>query len=224
MRAMKAFSWACLIVGVVVAPAGPAEAASLTIRIDPAVGSTENTGATAGLIFTFSESGPDDYLSIRVENTTPTAIGSTLTAFGFEVPDVVDRVSFAPGGKSTYFDELGAGVTVSPGWMSAARGYDVMITSDRKFEGGSAQGGVADGQWQSVTLSLGNTGLAPIDLRNAFETFYENATGPIAIARFQEVGTRCSGSDKVLGGVPEPAGLAWLILGAALWQRKRSSR
>jgi len=221
---MNAFLRGCLTVGVVVALAGPAGAASLTIWIDPAAGSTEDTGATASLTFTFSESGPDDLLSIRVENTTPVASGSTLTAFGFELPAAVNAISLVAGGTSTYFDELNLGVFVAPGWMSAAGGYDVMITSAHNFEGGNANGGVTAGQWQSVMLSLGDTGLTPVALRDAFETLYDSAAGPIAIARFQQVGPGAEGSDKVGGQVPEPAGLAWLILGVALWQRKRSSR
>ena len=220
---MSTFLRACLTLGVVGALAGPAGAASLTIWIDPAAGSTESTGATASLTFTFSESGPHDLLSIVVQNTTPAATGSTLTAFGFEVPSVVSAASLASGGTSTYFDVLDRNVSVAPGWMNAAGGYDVMITSDHSFEGGNPNGGVTAGQWQSVMLSLGDTGLTPVALRDAFETLYDGAPGPFAIARFQQVGPGAEGSDKVGGRVPEPAGLAWLILGAALWQRKRSS-
>ncbi len=98
---MSAFLRVCLTLGVVLALAVPAGAASLTIWIDPAAGSTESTGATATLTFTFSESGPNDLLSIAVENTTPAAIGSTLTAFGFVVPTVDCPVTRQTGEPTT---------------------------------------------------------------------------------------------------------------------------
>ncbi len=64
----------------------PVWGATINLLIDPAFGSTENTGATGVVRLEFSEQGPNDYLTVIMENTTPGTVGSMLTAVGFELP------------------------------------------------------------------------------------------------------------------------------------------
>jgi hypothetical protein len=201
---------------------GPARASMIQLLIDPVNGSTENTGSTATLTFDFTEQGPDDYLSVIIENTTSTAIGSSLTAVGFELPDVLSLpLAFAPGGTSAYFDELTYDVSVSPGWLNALNGYDVMITSDGDFLGGNPNGAPRAGESQTVILNLGDTGMTPSGLSDAFMNLYMARDGLHAIGRFQSVGPNGADSDKVGGRVPEPATLALLALGGLALQARR---
>jgi hypothetical protein len=220
---MKCFAlWVC--VGAVVWVCAGAQAEPIVLLIDPSFGSTENTGATARLVLSFSESGTDDLVQMAITNTTPLALGSALTAVGLEVPDSW-AASFAPGGTSAYFDALDLDVSVSPGWLDAPGGYDLMLTSDGSFEGGNPQGAPQAGETQTVVLSLGDTGLTPTALAATFSTYYAGLQPPYAVARFQAVGPGGELSDKVGGGVPEPSTLLLLASGlGVLWRRIRTSR
>ncbi len=213
----------CAAMAVTLAGAGPARAADLTLLIDPSYGSTEYTGVTARVLLSFTEVGADDRLQVTLENTTPPAIGSALTAVGFELPGSW-AATFAPGGTSAYFDQLQWDVSVSPGWLNAAAGYDVMLTSDGNFEGGSAQGAPRATETQSVTLSLGDTGLTPAALAATFTAHYAGLPAPYAIGRFQAVGPDAALSDKVGGGVPEPGSLLLLLVGGVTLGRRSGAR
>ena len=129
----------------------------------------------------------------------------------------------APGGTTTYFDALDQNVWVTPGWLNPPDGYDLMITSDHNFQGGSPLGAPGAGEHQTVVLSLGDTDLTVADLEAAFSSVYASQTSPGVIARFQSVGPGGEASDSVTG-TPEPAALALLLLGSrALWPRRRSA-
>jgi len=194
----------------------------ITLHMNPCVGSTENTGCTAELLLSFSKLNSDDLLRIEIRNTTPTAIGSKLTAVGFEVPDVPWlHVGFAPQGTSAYFTSLNFDYSVSPGWMNADGGFDVMITSDGKFEGGSPQGAPAAGQSQAIQLSLGATGRTSAELEQLFSTYYGSLEAPFVVARFQSVAF--GGSDKVIGN-PEPVTGLLLAVGAVGLLSRRPRR
>ena len=169
------------IVAVAMIATPVAHAGTLDIFFAPTFGSTENTGATAVLSFGFSEEGLADYLTVLLENTTPVEIGSKLTAVGFELPGFLDlAVAFTDQGKGrgrglgfgAYFDTLTFDHSVSPGWLDAPGGFDAMITSDGKYQGGSPAGAPSAGESQSVILNLGDTGFTPDELANSFRTFY----------------------------------------------------
>ena len=220
MRGVKYFMCAA---GLMVLATASAQASVVNMTIDGSFGSAESTGATADITLTFSEDGADDLMTVLMENTTPNAIGSSLTAVGFELPDSLSlSPSFATGGTSAYFDTLTYSDGVSPSWLDAPGGYDLMITSDGNFEGGNPNGAPIEGASQTVILSLGDTGLAPADLATTFEDYYKGLASNYVIARFQSVGPGGDGSDKVLGHVPEPGSLALLALsGLGLLRRRR---
>ena len=201
-----------------------ADASTIDLVIDPGFGSTENTGATAAVVLDFFEVGSDDRLTVTLTNTTPPEIGSSLTATGFELPVSPSfSVAFAPGGEGPYFDTLTFDHSVSPGWMDAPGGYDVMLTSDGNFNGGSPAGAPTEGQSETVILSLGDTGLVASELASAFADYYADQTDRYLIARFQAVGPDGEDSDMVGGALPEPASHALLSVSAlALLRRKRS--
>lgn len=188
----------------------PASAGMIVIDIERGCGSTENTGAAGRLTLDFSTNGSDDYLSILVENVTPALIGGRLTAVGLEYPDSLAAPTLQT--PSSYFDELNLNVSIAPPGLDAPGGYDVLITSDMNFEGGSSMG--APGSAQTVVLNFGDTGLTSTELMDLFMNFYSGFSGRYAIARFQSLLN--GGSDKVCGRlVPEPGTLALLALGAA---------
>lgn len=197
-------------------------AATLMVTLDASAGSTESTGATAAVTFMFDEVGADDRLTLELANTTPLSIGATLTAFGFELPPALCLTPvFAPGGAGSYFDTLTYDDSVSPGWLDAPGGYDVMLTSDGSYEGGNANGGPVAQASETVVLSLGDTGMSPSALRDAFFSFYMCTPDNLAIARFQQVGPNANLSDKVGGYVPEPSAIVLLGMGAFTAIRKR---
>ncbi len=189
--------------------------------------STESTGVSGRLTLSFSESDGVDYLMLTIANTTLATIGGKLTAVCLEMPDeLVDLPVFASGGTSAYFDQLSYNVGVSPGWMNAPGGYDIVITSDGSFEGGSAIGAPAAGEEQTIILSLGSSSKNPDEWGNIFSGFYTQTTSYFAIARFQAVGPNGEDSDKVLGvHSPEPATLLFMIAGlAGFWTISRRSK
>ena len=182
--------------------------------LSTASSSTENTGVSAQVEFDLSHSPAGDLLTLTITNTTSPALGSSVTAVGFMWPASLPTVpSLTGGGTSTYFGRLDYDVDVSPGWMSPPGGYDLMLTSDGKYEGGSPQGAPTAGVSHTVVLDLGPASLSADDLIQAYQLNLANAAGPLAIARFQSVGPNGELSDKVMAYavgeiVPEPATLS----------------
>lgn len=211
---MKQYSWmyAALPLGLACAFA---RAGSVDLFIDPSFGSTEETGATALVSLAFSDAGLTQLMTVTMENSTPVEIGSRLTAVGFELPaGLAFAPSFAAEGRSDYFDVLTFAHSVSPPWLDAPGGFDLMITSDGNFLGGNPNGAPKAGEVQTVMLDLGDTGMSPGELEASFRTFYETELTHVAIGRFQSVGPNGEGSDKVAGRIPEPSTLVLLACGA----------
>ncbi len=184
--------------------------------------STENTGVSALITLDLVTTATGYALDLTLANTTPPEIGSRLTGVGIEWPDALGALPvFAAGGTSTYFDRLDYNVSVSPGWMNAPGGYDVIITSDGNFEGGSVQGAPKAGEAQQVRLVLASTILTFDQIKDEFVSLYKGGAGDEShtIARFQAVGPNGALSDKVMA--PEPATIALLAVGTILLRRRR---
>jgi len=191
------------------------KSSAFELLIDPIFGSTAHSGATATLNFEFSEHGPDDFLTILIANTTPPKVGSQLTAVGLELPDwLIQPPSLVVGPGEVYFDTLTFNDSMEPWWLDAPGGYDMVISSEGRLLGGNPHGAPPPGTWESVTLSLGNTGLTPEQLEMRFFDFYDDFAGRFLVGRFQ------SRSDKVGGGVPEPATIILLVLGGLMLLRR----
>jgi hypothetical protein len=199
------------------------QARGFELFIDPSFGSTDNTGSTATLTFEFSEHGTDDLLKLIIMNTTSPKIGSKLTAVGLELPDwLIDPPSLVLGIGEAYFDTLTFNESVSPAWLDAPGGYDLVISSEGNFLGGNPNRAPTAGARESIMLSLGDTGLTPDQLEIRFFDFFTDFAGRSVIGRFQSVGPDGELSDKVGGGVPEPATIILLALGGlALLRRSR---
>lgn len=200
--------------------AGTTAAAPVTILFGTDLPSTMNTGVTAQITISFTDHGLDDWMNVAITNTTPTSIGSSLTAVGLELPSWGSVTGFAPSGASSYFDTLTYDVSISPGWLSSPDGYDVMITSDGNYEGGSPKGAPKAGETQTVRLNLGNSGMTSDDLEASLASYYASYTGRYATARFQAVGPNGNLSDMV--STPEPATLMLLGLGSLITLRRRA--
>ena len=199
-----------------------AEASTVTLFVDPIGGaSTENTGASATLTLDFANLGADDRLTITIENTTPPEIGSKLTAVGLELPASLSLAPvFAGPNPDGYFDTLTFDHSVSPSWLDAPGGYDLMITGDGNFLGGNPNGAPVAGESATITLNLGHTGWSASELASTFRGFFAGEEDNFTIARFQAVGPDGEGSDKVTGVIPEPATLVLLGLGALAVRRR----
>ncbi|NLX12175.1 MAG: hypothetical protein GXY44_00770 [Phycisphaerales bacterium] len=222
----RAKAWRFLFAPIGLLAAVSVAAATPIIQLDflatPA-NSTENTGVSGRLTLSFTENAGVDYLTLTIANTTPIAMGSKLTAVGMEMPDELATLPvFAPGGTGAYFTRLNNNVTVSPPWMNAPGGYDLMITSDGSFEGGGPNGAPAAGEEHTVVLSLGSTTKSPEEWAGIFNEFYLQTADYYTIARFQAVGPDAEDSDKVLGThTPEPATLVFLALTSLVYWKPR---
>ncbi len=199
---------------------------SIDFQSSPAT-SSRDTGAAAAVTFTFGENDEGSFVDVLLANTTPPSLGSRLTALGFEVPAGLTGPVFATGGGGSFFDTIDYDVSVKPKSLDADGGYDVMLTSEGKFQGGSPRQAPSAGESETVRLALGQTGYGADGLRNLFMNHFSQGAGPMAIVYFQSVGQQGAASDTVIGSlrsvsvVPE-AQCIWLLLaGAAVLRRRR---
>lgn len=221
MMQLRALALCLIAYGAFLAPAR----ANVDLIIEPSFGSTERTGSTASVAFDFGGSRFGNLLTITLRNTTPLELGSRLTAVGLELPDfLVDRPAIIKAEMDSYFDTLTFDHRISPGWLNAENGYDLVLSSDGDFLGGNPNGAPEAGEHARIILTLGETGFSPQQLAGKFEEFYDGAHQPFVIGRFQSVGHNGELSDKVAGGVPEPATLMLLAVGAIMATRRSPRR
>lgn len=190
----------------------------------PAYGSTENTGASARALFTFTDvangGGSDVLLTIDITNTTNGTLGlgatqATLVALTFDLPSS-NGVTYSGG---TVFPTLYNNASLNPYGT-----YDVCIrsSSDGTCAGGNPSGGLTAGQSTTVTFRFDTT-LTAAAFGALMQADYLDETNDGSaydtVARFQQVNAG-GGSDKVIGRdppieVPEPATIAMLLAALA---------
>jgi PEP-CTERM motif len=198
-----------------VLPTHPAQAFS--VNISPTVGSTENTGASASLDFSFAQSGADTWLNLGITNTTNGTLGlgatqATLVGVAFDFP-----LNLA----YTY-DPLSSNFTTvyDPASLPPYGSFDVGIRSagPGNFAGGNPSQGLNAGQ--STTVRLTFAGQAASSLESSFQSLFatSSAQNPLIVGRFQQVNAG-GGSDKVVGtseAVPEPTTMLGLAVAGAV--------
>lgn len=217
-------------------------AAAFTLSINPAFGSTENTGSTALLNFSFAQSGADALLNLGITNTTNGTAGlgatqSTLVGIGFDLPALVAGGTYNPltsAFTQHYNDNFPSVLPTSPATDEGAAdlppygSFDIGIrsTGPGNFVGGNPQQGLTAGQ--STTVSFLFSSLNAATLEQSFLTGFQNQNLR-AVGRFQQVNAG-GGSDKVLAGIvtppPEPIPTPALLpaaigMGAALFRKKK---
>jgi hypothetical protein len=215
--------------------AAPAQAVTLGFGSTSTSSNTPATGASATVDFAFADTlGGNVKVTLDIANTTGStsfgagATASKLTGIAFDV------VSGAAALASSYL-----GSTFFPVFNIAPNGdttlspfgiFDLSFLDNSNFEGGSANGALAQGQSTSVSFEF-DTALTAAALETAF--FSGFSAGSLGfVARFQQVNAG-AGSDKLSGGtvegttpIPLPAA-GWLLLSGigalALAGRRRAA-
>lgn len=211
----------------------PAQA--FTLSINPANGSTENTGASALLNFNFVQDGSNVKLNLGITNTTNGSLGlgatqATLVGVGFDLPSLIRNFTYNAG--TSTFTNLYQNAALQPYGT-----FDVGIRSagSGNFAGGNPQQGLTAGQSTTVSFLFSGTNLTASAVESAFKTGISNGSLDV-VGRFQQVNAG-GGSDKVIGGllpesgggnsaaVPEPTTMLGAIAaGGAFLGRKRLQR
>ncbi len=224
--ALTAFAAVGLAIATSLTAAKPADAFSLSI--DPKYGSTENTGVTANLNFTFTQQGNNVLVNLNMTNTSSGGVNGSFVGVTFDGLDGLTLGNYSAG--SSNFSKLWNGVTLSGGGFGT---YDYGISTPRNsFEGGNANGGLYAGQSALVSFVLSsNTTLNAATVESGFLSGFQSGALRAA-ARFQQVTGAVGTSDKVAGGisnsaaVPEPttmAGVALAGAGLAAYRRRRAA-
>jgi hypothetical protein len=201
--------------------ASGAAQAAVTLEFGPSWGSTENTGASATALFTFTDVGGDVRMDLVLSNTTDGSEGlgataATLVGIAFDLPSF-DAVSYNNGG--TTFTKFWNNPSLPP-----FGSFDIGISPPRPtFQGGSPGAGLTALQTLATVSFTIDTDLTAAAFEAAFGAGHLVGGGLDAAVRFQAVNAG-GGSDKVLGGnpppppepptvVPEPGAWALMILG-----------
>jgi hypothetical protein len=204
-----------------------APAQAFQVTIEPQFGSTENTGASALLDWTFSQV-PNQVnqveLNLDISNTTNGTKGLGATAATL-VGIAFDADNFDPGAPVNFIGYNSGTSGFSKLWIKGTNtpslppygDFDAAISPERNtFAGGNPQDGLKAGDFATVSF-LFDTSLTADELSDALENGFKNKALRIA-GRFQQVNAG-GGSDKVLGGlstggepVPEPTTIAASIL------------
>ncbi len=248
MRASSVIPTVSLALGIgistVLATTFPASAFTYKFGADSESSNSPATGAAATVKFDFQDLGNDQVqIDLQIKNTTGEEIfgvGATtskLTGIAF---DMFDELSLVSSNLGAELDTLLTNVSFQP-FSNTVGDFDFALADNNNFEGGNANGALAEGLTNSVSLVFdGLNGESVEEFRTRFEAAIKAEDLHIA-ARFQQVNENLS--DKLLGGtivdgspdpdptsdtaqVPEPSSLLGLGLFAGgsliLGKRKHS--
>jgi len=181
------------------------QASAFLVHIDPAYGSTESTGASASLEFNFAADGDDTVMTMSIDNTTPSSIGSTLVGIAFNLPTAVDDADMDYDPLLSTFTEVFEPADAPP---YGTFEFGVRNDGAKNFVGGKATSGLREDdapQDVQFTFSKPGTQLDPSVLEAEFMALFASVNPPHVFGRFQQVGPDGKSSDKVLGKlVAEP--------------------
>ena len=251
MRIPSVISTVSLALGIgastVLAATSPANAFTYKFGTDSDSSNSTATGAAATVKFDFQDLGNDQVqIDLQIKNTTGEenfgsgATTSKLTGVAF---DMFDGVSLVSSNLGNELDTLLTNVSFTP-FSNTVGNFDFALADNNNFAGGNANGALAQGLANNVSLVYSGLNGESVDaFRNRFEAAVKSEDLNIAV-RFQQVNAG-AGSDKLLGGkivggnpapeppsetvsVPEPSSLFGLGLLAGsvliLGTRNRSQR
>jgi hypothetical protein len=237
----KSLSLSTLAIGVAassIAFANPAQAFNVSISSNAcpfSTCSTENTGASALLNFSFAQHGNDVLLNLGVTNTTNGTVGlgatqATLVGIAFDLANGVSTSASGYTAGTSGFTKFWSNVSLNPFGT-----FDVGISPPRNsFAGGNPTTGLTAGQTTLVSFLLRGNNLNAAAVESSFLSGFTDGSLRVA-GRFQQVNAG-GGSDKVLGGVvpsgetpsagvPEPTTmLGAAVAGTFLLGRKKLQR
>lgn len=206
MHAKSLISTVSLALGLgistVVATTFPASAFTYNFGANSQSSNSSATGAAASVKFEFQDLGSDRVqIDLEIKNTTGEdsfgagATTSKLTGIAFDMFDGFNLVSSSLGSE---LDTLLTDVRFQP-FSSTVGNFNFAIADNTNFEGGNANGALAQGSTNTVSLVYSGLGDESIEsLRARYKTAVESESIAIA-ARFQQVNAG-AGSDKLLGG------------------------
>lgn len=219
----------------------PASAFTYKFGTDSISSNSTATGAAATIKFEFEDVGNNQFqMNLAIKNTTGEdnfgsgATTSKLTGIGF---DMFDGFNLTSSNLGNQLDTLLTNVSFTP-FSNTVGNFDFAIADNSNFTGGNANGALAQGGIDNVSLVYSGLNGESVDtFRSRFETAISSGELNIT-SRFQQVNAG-AGSDKLLGGtidggtstpeaeqVPEPTGLLGLGLFAGgtimLNRRKRA--
>lgn len=215
----------------------PTASYSFSAIVGPQYGSTENTGASANLTFSFLQFGNTLRLDLGIKNTTNGSSGlgatqATLVGLAFDAPSIFNLTSANYSANGSSLSQFWVNPTINANGFGT---YSYGISTPRNvFDGGNPAGGLTAGQSTTVSFDLSSLGLTAKDASTQFANFLSSSSNGGIAARFQQVNAG-GGSDKVKGKlqiqvippapkkVPEPAmGLGLLAVGATMALRRKA--
>jgi hypothetical protein len=205
MRRQSVITTASLALGIgistVLATTFPASAFTYKFGADSESSNTPATGAAATVEFDFQDLGNNQVqIDLQIKNTTGEetfGVGATTSKLTGVAFDMFDNLNLVSSNLGTELDTLLEDVSFAP-FSGTVGNFDFALADNNNFLGGNANGALAEGLTNNVSLVFDGLNGESVDaFRTRFEAALESETLNIA-ARFQQVNG--SLSDKLLGG------------------------